>query len=77
MTVWDNVAFPLTDADISEEELERRVQEKLRLVDIEDLADLMPSELSTGMKRPSLSPERWPLSLRPFFMTNQRRWWIP
>jgi len=51
MTVWDNVAFPLTEADISEEELERRVQEKLRLVDIEDLADLMPSELSTGMKR--------------------------
>jgi len=51
MTVWDNVAFPLTEADISEDELERRVQEKLRLVDIEDLADLMPSELSTGMKR--------------------------
>jgi ABC-type transporter Mla maintaining outer membrane lipid asymmetry ATPase subunit MlaF len=51
MTVWDNVAFPLTEADISEEELERRVQEKLRLVDIEDLADLRPSELSTGMKR--------------------------
>jgi len=51
MTVWDNVAFPLTEADISEEELDRRVQEKLRLVDIEDLADLMPSELSTGMKR--------------------------
>jgi len=51
MTVWDNVAFPLTETDISEEELERRVQEKLRLVDIEDLADLMPSELSTGMKR--------------------------
>ena len=43
--------FPLTDAGLSGAELERRVQEKLRLVDIEDLADLMPSELSTGMKR--------------------------
>ena len=51
MTVWENVAFPLTEAGISDEELERRVQEKLQLVEIEDLADLMPSELSTGMKR--------------------------
>lgn len=51
LTVWENVAFPLRDANIGESEIERRVQEKLRLVDIEDLADLMPSELSTGMKR--------------------------
>jgi phospholipid/cholesterol/gamma-HCH transport system ATP-binding protein len=51
MTVWENVAFPLSDAGVSGSELERRVQEKLRLVDIEELAPLMPSELSTGMKR--------------------------
>lgn len=51
LTVWENVAFPLRDTNIGESEIERRVQEKLRLVDIEDLADLMPSELSTGMKR--------------------------
>jgi ABC-type transporter Mla maintaining outer membrane lipid asymmetry ATPase subunit MlaF len=51
LTVRDNVAFPLADAGVSGDELDRRVQEKLRLVDIEDLADLMPSELSTGMKR--------------------------
>jgi phospholipid/cholesterol/gamma-HCH transport system ATP-binding protein len=51
LTVWENVAFPLRDLRIKEDDIERRVQEKLRLVDIEDLADLMPSELSTGMKR--------------------------
>ena len=51
MTVWENVAFPLADTDLSDEEVERRVQEKLSLVDIEDLKGLMPSELSTGIKR--------------------------
>jgi phospholipid/cholesterol/gamma-HCH transport system ATP-binding protein len=51
MSVWENVAFPLADVELSEEELDRRVQEKLNLVDIEDLKDLMPSELSTGIKR--------------------------
>src|SRR5689334_1897656 len=51
MTVWENVAFPLADIGLSEEELEKRVQEKLDLVELADVADLMPSELSTGMKR--------------------------
>jgi phospholipid/cholesterol/gamma-HCH transport system ATP-binding protein len=51
MTVWENVAFPLSDSGIGRDELDRRVTEKLKLVEIQDLADLMPSELSTGMKR--------------------------
>ena len=51
MSVWENVAFPLADTGIREKDLDQRVREKLRLVDSEDLADLMPSELSTGMKR--------------------------
>ena len=51
LTIRENVAFPLTDVGLPDEEIEFRVQEKLRLVEIEDLADLMPSELSTGMKR--------------------------
>jgi phospholipid/cholesterol/gamma-HCH transport system ATP-binding protein len=51
MTVAENVGFPLHDVGISESEIERRVLEKLRLVEIEDLANLYPSELSTGMKR--------------------------
>lgn len=51
LSVWENVAFPLRDLHLAEDEIKRRVEEKLRLVDIEDLAELMPSELSTGMKR--------------------------
>jgi len=51
LTVWENVAFPLTELGLSEDELESRVAEKLDLVEIADLADLMPAELSTGMKR--------------------------
>jgi phospholipid/cholesterol/gamma-HCH transport system ATP-binding protein len=51
ISVWENVAFPLTDTRLSDEEIDNKVAEILRLVEIEELADLMPSELSTGMKR--------------------------
>jgi phospholipid/cholesterol/gamma-HCH transport system ATP-binding protein len=51
LSVWENVAFPLQDIGLTSLEIENRVTEKLQLVEIEDLADLMPSELSTGMKR--------------------------
>jgi len=51
MTVAENVGFPLYDIGVSEQEIEKRVSEKLSLVEIEDLANLFPSELSTGMKR--------------------------
>jgi len=51
MTVAENVGFPLVDMGLPFDEIERRVQEKLRLVEIEDIADLLPSELSTGIKR--------------------------
>src|SRR5262249_54933163 len=39
MTVWENVAFPLADLGLKEDELEKRVAEKLDLVEIADLAD--------------------------------------
>jgi phospholipid/cholesterol/gamma-HCH transport system ATP-binding protein len=51
MTVAENVGFPLMDVGLHGDEIEKRVQEKLRLVEIEDIADLLPSELSTGIKR--------------------------
>ncbi|MBI4473174.1 MAG: ATP-binding cassette domain-containing protein [Acidobacteria bacterium] len=51
LSIWENVAFPLSEIGLSDEEIDRRVQEKLQLVELEDVADLMPSELSTGMKR--------------------------
>src|SRR5262249_55220842 len=50
-TVWENVAFPLTDTGSADEDIEKKVNEYLSLVEIEDLAELEPSELSTGMKR--------------------------
>jgi ABC-type transporter Mla maintaining outer membrane lipid asymmetry ATPase subunit MlaF len=51
LSVWENVAFPLSDDGRADAEIDARVAEYLKLVEIEDLADLMPSELSTGMKR--------------------------
>jgi phospholipid/cholesterol/gamma-HCH transport system ATP-binding protein len=51
LTVAENVAFPLNDTGLSDEEIEKRVKEKLDLVELEDVADMMPSQLSTGMKR--------------------------
>src|SRR5689334_2754025 len=51
ISVWENVAFPLTDTGQPEEAIDSKVTEILKLVEIEDLGDLMPSELSTGMKR--------------------------
>jgi phospholipid/cholesterol/gamma-HCH transport system ATP-binding protein len=52
LTVRENVAFPLSDiVRLEHAEVDRRVNEMMGLVEIEDLADLLPSELSTGMKR--------------------------
>lgn len=51
LSVRENVAFTLQDIGLADEEIERRVEEKLQLVGIEDIAGLMPSELSTGTKR--------------------------
>jgi phospholipid/cholesterol/gamma-HCH transport system ATP-binding protein len=51
LTVWENVAFPLSDRGHTDNAIEQQVQEYLKLVEIEGLGDLRPSELSTGMKR--------------------------
>jgi phospholipid/cholesterol/gamma-HCH transport system ATP-binding protein len=51
LTVAENVGFPLSDSRRTDDDIQKRVAECLSLVEIEDLADLMPSELSTGMKR--------------------------
>ena len=51
LSVWENVAFPLSESGHTDEEIEEEVAKTLQLVEIEDLADLMPPQLSTGMKR--------------------------
>src|SRR5437764_6055399 len=51
-TVRDNVALPLEDlTDKSREEIDKIVDEKLELVGMKDSKNLMPSELSGGMKK--------------------------
>jgi phospholipid/cholesterol/gamma-HCH transport system ATP-binding protein len=53
LSVYENVAFRLREEEgvIQEEEIERRVREVLRLVEMEEAIDKMPSELSGGMRR--------------------------
>ena len=52
MTVGDNVAFGLREhTDMSEKEIAKIVEEKLHLVGLDNIADMMPSELSGGMKK--------------------------
>lgn len=52
MTVEENVSFPLREhLDLGETEILERVKVKLGLVGLEGIEDLMPSELSGGMKK--------------------------
>ena len=52
MTVFENVAFPLREhTDLDDEELARRVREKLELVNLPNSEELMPVDLSGGMRK--------------------------
>ncbi len=52
MNVKENIAFGLREyTNLSEEELDRKVRELLRRVDLENAMELMPEELSGGMHR--------------------------
>jgi len=51
MTVEENVAYRLREEHVAEEEIEPRVREALRFVELEHAIDLVPSELSGGMRR--------------------------
>ena len=51
LRVRDNVAFRLVEEHISEEEIDRRVREVLRFVELEHTIDMFPAELSGGMRR--------------------------
>ena len=52
LTVRENVAYRLIEEkDIPPEEVEHRVREALRFVELEHTLDLLPSELSGGMRR--------------------------
>jgi phospholipid/cholesterol/gamma-HCH transport system ATP-binding protein len=52
LTVRENVAFRLMEeAKTPAEEIERRVREALRFVELENTVDMFPAELSGGMRR--------------------------
>jgi len=51
MTVHDNVAFRMLEEEVPEQEIDQRVLESLRFVELEDAVNKFPSELSGGMRR--------------------------
>jgi phospholipid/cholesterol/gamma-HCH transport system ATP-binding protein len=54
MTVGDNVAFPLREHNregLSEPEIMKKVKEKLAVVDLHDVEQKYPAELSGGMRK--------------------------
>lgn len=51
LKVYENVAFRLMEEGIPAKEIERRVREALRFVELERTYDMFPSELSGGMRR--------------------------
>jgi len=51
LTVSDNVAFRLREENIDDAEIEARVREVLRFVELEPAIDMYPAELSGGMRR--------------------------
>jgi phospholipid/cholesterol/gamma-HCH transport system ATP-binding protein len=54
MTVFENIAYPLREhTDLDEEEIQKRVEEKLQFVDLDParVMDQLPSELSGGMRK--------------------------
>ena len=51
MTVGDNVAYRLLEDGVNEDEIQSRVLEVLRFVELEHTVNLVPSELSGGMRR--------------------------
>jgi len=51
LTVGENVAYRLHEDKVSDEEIEPRVEEVLRFVELAHTGEMLPSELSGGMRR--------------------------
>lgn len=52
LTVGDNVAFPLRERNgLAEEQISQIVDGLLQMVGVREMRDLLPAQLSTGMKR--------------------------
>jgi phospholipid/cholesterol/gamma-HCH transport system ATP-binding protein len=51
LTVAENVCFRLREEGVADEEIDQRVRETLRFVEMESAVDKFPAELSGGMRR--------------------------
>lgn len=51
LSVYENVGYRLFEKGVPEEEIEDAVRQMLRYVNLEQSIDMMPSELSGGMRR--------------------------
>lgn len=52
LTVGENVAFPLRETqELNEEQIYQIIDGLLEMVGVQEMRDLLPSDLSTGMKR--------------------------
>jgi len=52
LSVGENIAFPLRESrDLSEDQIYQIVDGLLHMVGVQEMKDLLPSDLSTGMKR--------------------------
>jgi phospholipid/cholesterol/gamma-HCH transport system ATP-binding protein len=51
LSVADNVAYRLQEDRVDPQEIDERIREALRFVELEDAIDKMPAELSGGMRR--------------------------
>jgi phospholipid/cholesterol/gamma-HCH transport system ATP-binding protein len=51
MTVAENVAFRLREENVADEEVDQRVREAVRFVEMESSLEKYPAELSGGMRR--------------------------
>jgi phospholipid/cholesterol/gamma-HCH transport system ATP-binding protein len=51
LTVRDNVAYQLIQEQVPDEEIDTRVRDALRFVELEETFDLYPASLSGGMRR--------------------------
>jgi phospholipid/cholesterol/gamma-HCH transport system ATP-binding protein len=54
LSIFENVAYPLREhTELSEDEIEQRVREKLQFVDLDpdEVMEKLPSELSGGMRK--------------------------
>jgi len=51
MTVFDNIAFPLKIKHYKKEEIEKKVKETAKMLEIDQLLDRKPTQLSGGQKQ--------------------------